>query len=71
MWIPILICSYAELCSGKPIEGPPQPTYESCQRVLANSVEIYRRDMVSHGLAEFGSVRFTDLFIGRKCEKRV
>lgn len=72
MWYPILVCSFTALgmCTGKPIEGAPQPTYESCQRVLANSVEIFRADMISKGLTEFGTTRFTDLFVGRKCERR-
>jgi len=70
MWIPILICTYEALCSGRPIEGKPEPTYEACQRVLATSVELFRADMIAHGLPELGSTKFTDLFIGRKCEKR-
>lgn len=71
-WIPILLCTYPDplLCTGKPIQGAPQPTYEACERVLANSVELFRADMVAKGLPEFGTPRFTDLFIGRKCEKR-
>lgn len=72
-WIPILTCSFTAisgLCTGEPIEGPPQPTYESCQRVLSNSVEIFRAEMVEKGLPEFGTPKFTDLFIGRKCERR-
>ena len=70
MWVPILICTFEAICTGKPIVGKPQPTYEACQRVLSNTVEIFRADMIAKGLPELGTPRFTDLFIGRKCEQR-
>lgn len=58
MWVPILICTWF-FCSGEPIEGKPQPTYEECRQVVDLAVD----------LAGY-PVEFTRRYVVKKCERR-
>jgi hypothetical protein len=72
-WIPILLCIYPnhpDLCSGKPIEGPPQPTYEDCQEAIGRALDNYAQQARDIGMPELGSYQFTRKYIRKICEPR-
>lgn len=69
-WIPILVCTHAQLCTGVPAEGPPQPTYWACQEAISRALDVYTADAHRLGIPEAGSYQFTRRFITKKCEPR-
>lgn len=70
VWIPILICTHATLCTGKPIEAQAQPSKQACQDVLSLARSFYIDDAEKHGFGQYATDDFMKKYIVSKCEER-